>query len=194
MAREQLRYPRVGATRDAEILADPPPGFRATERRAAIGSGEARWDFARQEVLRWGISTRIGVDVVSDIAPSGRVQVGDPAELVVPMPLGVLRESVQVVWVVDERRRAGFGYGTLPGHPLIGEQAFIVDWGDDDVVRLTIRAFSRASGRWRLLAPLLPVVRRVVRRRALRALAGPIPGAGGPAAGGPAAGGTGAGR
>ena len=32
----------------------------------------------------------------------------------------------RVVWVVDEPDRYGFGYGTLPGHPASGEEAFVV--------------------------------------------------------------------
>ena len=43
----------------------------------------------------------------------------------------------------DEPQSAGFGYGTLPGHPERGEEAFEVEMGADGRVFLTITAFSR---------------------------------------------------
>jgi uncharacterized protein (UPF0548 family) len=165
---EPFAYPRVGATRDGEIVADPPRGFRARERRAAIGAGEAHWELARREVLTWGVKRRAGFAVATDGAVDGVVQPGDPA--LVTAPLGI-REPVRVVWVEDGRRRAGFGYGTLRGHPLVGEEAFVVEWGDDDVVRLTVRSFSHPAAAWRALGPLLRVAQRITTRRYLRALA-----------------------
>jgi uncharacterized protein (UPF0548 family) len=58
---------------------------------------------------------------------------------------GPVRETVRVIRVVDEPRRRGFAYGTLPEHPLRGEEAFLVEWRDDDTVELVIRSFSRPS-------------------------------------------------
>jgi uncharacterized protein (UPF0548 family) len=46
---------------------------------------------------------------------------------------------------VDEDRRRGFAYGTLPGHPERGEEAFVVRLTDVDEVRFRIRAFSRPA-------------------------------------------------
>lgn len=48
-----------------------------------------------------------------------------------------------MVYVTTEPRRRGFAYGTLPGHPEIGEKAFIVTYEADDSVWLDITAFSR---------------------------------------------------
>ncbi|WBU38936.1 DUF1990 family protein [Homoserinibacter sp. YIM 151385] len=170
-ASRPLPYPRAGATRDAEILSDPPRGFRARERRAAIGSGEAHWELARRQVLSWGVKELAGFGVLTDSRVDGRVSPGDPAELRYPVLGMTLREPVQVVWVEDARRRAGFGYGTMPGHPLRGEEAFLLEWGEDDVVRLTVRSFSRPAGLWRLLALPLRLAQRGMTRRYLRRLA-----------------------
>jgi uncharacterized protein (UPF0548 family) len=41
---------------------------------------------------------------------------------------------------VDEPGRRGFAYGTLPGRPETGEEAFVVEKTNDDVY-LVIRAF-----------------------------------------------------
>ena len=52
---------------------------------------------------------------------------------------------VRVVYVVDEPRRRGFAYGTLPGHPESGEEAFVVELQEDDEVTFTVTAFSRPA-------------------------------------------------
>ena len=82
-----------------------------------------------------------------------------------------VREPVEVVEVVESATRVGFSYRTLPGHPVSGEEAFIVHRNGDDVV-LTIRSLTRPAPEqpWRALFPLLRVAQLVARRRYLRAL------------------------
>ena len=53
----------------------------------------------------------------------------------------------QVVWSEESPTLAGFGYGTLPGHPERGEEAFVVGRDDDGAVWFEVRAFSRPD-RW----------------------------------------------
>jgi uncharacterized protein (UPF0548 family) len=78
---------------------------------------------------------------------------------------------LRVVYVVDEAGQAGFACGTLPGHPLRGEEAFIVEHRADDSVWLIIRAFFQPANGWmRLGAPVLRWSRRRLERRYLRAL------------------------
>lgn len=113
-------------------------------------------------------------------APSG-------VELVRPGDTGVLRlgwgalsfrEPVRVVLVIDEPARRGFAYGTLPGHPLRGEESFVVEHRADDAVCLTIRSVSRpANAGWWLLTPLLRLVQAWFLLRYEHALTGPIPAA-----------------
>jgi uncharacterized protein (UPF0548 family) len=50
-----------------------------------------------------------------------------------------------VVYVVDQARRKGFAYGSLPGHPESGEELFVVELGEDGQVTFTITAFSRPA-------------------------------------------------
>jgi uncharacterized protein (UPF0548 family) len=81
----------------------------------------------------------------------------------------------RVVYVVDEPHRRGFAYGTLPGHPEDGEEAFVVERTDDGAVWMVIRAFSRPSRwYWRAVAPALRLTQEFYTRRYLKALAGPI--------------------
>jgi uncharacterized protein (UPF0548 family) len=61
----------------------------------------------------------------------------------------------RVVYVTNEPDRFGFAYGTLPGHPERGEEAFHVAKDDSGTVRFEIVAFSRpASAAARLGGPL----------------------------------------
>jgi uncharacterized protein (UPF0548 family) len=68
----------------------------------------------------------------------------------------------RVLFVVDEPRRFGFGLGTLPGHVAIGEETFLVGIGEDERVRLEVRAVSRPAG---LLAWLGRPIMRAYQRR-----------------------------
>jgi uncharacterized protein (UPF0548 family) len=77
----------------------------------------------------------------------------------------------RVVSVVDEPRRKGFAYGTLPGHPERGEESFLLSLLDDGTVDLVIVAFSRPALRWsRAGAPLSRWMQRRITGRYLSAL------------------------
>ena len=82
-----------------------------------------------------------------------------------------VHEPVEVVSVVTTAARVGFSYRTLPGHPVTGEEAFILHREGEDVI-LTIRSLTRPAPQqpWRALHPLLRIAQRVARRRYLRAL------------------------
>jgi uncharacterized protein (UPF0548 family) len=82
-----------------------------------------------------------------------------------------IKFPVRVIYVVDEPRRKGFAYGTLPGHPEDGEESWIIEHRDDDSVWIVVRAFSRPS-HWylRLATPLLRLQQRRLTNRYLRAL------------------------
>ena len=77
-----------------------------------------------------------------------------------------------MVYVVDEPDRAGFAYGTLPGHPESGEELFAVELRTDGSVVATIYAFSRPA-RWytRLGGPVARLAQRLMTRRYLAAMA-----------------------
>jgi uncharacterized protein (UPF0548 family) len=84
-----------------------------------------------------------------------------------------LSEPVRVVAVVDEPLRCGFAYGTLEGHPVSGEEAFVIfREAERAPVHLTIRSLTRAApkGLWRHAFPALLAAQRMFRRRYLRSL------------------------
>jgi uncharacterized protein (UPF0548 family) len=78
----------------------------------------------------------------------------------------------RVVYVTDEPARRGFAYGTLPGHPETGEEAFLVSRTDDGTVTFTITGFSRpATPLARMTAPLGRAIQDRITTRYLRTLA-----------------------
>lgn len=127
-------YEDVGATRDGRC----PPGFHPLHLRTRVGEGEAVFRAASEAVMTWGLHRAMGVGITATAdkaAPGVDVTVG----------LGPLKAPCRVVWTVEEYRRAGWAYGTLPGHPERGEEAFVVDRTGDGTVWLTVTAFSRAA-------------------------------------------------
>ena len=101
-----------------------------------------------------------------------RVVVDDDVTLTIPL-LGFIpiRAYTRVLSIVDEPGRRGFVYGTLPGHPERGEEAFLVTIDADGTVRAVVQGFSRpAPGIWILGAPILRLVQSIYTRRYLRVL------------------------
>lgn len=162
-------YPQVGATlahlRDGTPL---PERHHQLTRSRPLGYGGATYDAAVQDLFTWQVQRRAGLAVRADARAD---EPGAVAELVVgPWPLAVAA-PVRVVDVLDEPGRAGFAYGTLPGHPESGEEAFVVSIDDDGAVRLTVTAFSRAGTWWaRAGAPVATYVQKRVTDRYLAAL------------------------
>jgi uncharacterized protein (UPF0548 family) len=167
-----LTGPAAGSTHPADARWTPLPGWRGHERTVVTGSGAAHWAAVSAAVLEWGVKTRSGFAV----EPAGgglRVAVDAEPWLVASVGPFTVREPVRVVAVVAEPDRCGFAYGTLPGHPVSGEEAFVVSRAPDGTVSLTLRSLTRpAPGRWRPVFPLLLVAQRLYRRRYLRAFRG----------------------
>lgn len=162
LADRPLTYAAVGATRWRAT----PAGFRPAEHHAHLGSGAATFERAAAALLDWrmhdaaGVTTEATGRAATGVDSLGRLGLG---RLAIPIPC-------RVVWTIEERDRVGFGYGTLPGHPETGEEAFLVQRVGDDVV-LTVRVFSRPA-RWyaRLGAPATRAAQRLFMRRYARAL------------------------
>jgi uncharacterized protein (UPF0548 family) len=166
---EQLRsadftYSEVGSTSGDTL----PIGYGSLRRSLEIGSGAVRFEQAARVLLGWDMHRRAGVRVraSSDYVVEGAVAV---------LRLGVGRlgvdAPVRVAYLVDEPHRKGFAYGTLPGHPESGEEAFVVELHEGGAVTFTISAFSRpATLIARIGGPIGRAVQSWVTNRYLRAV------------------------
>jgi uncharacterized protein (UPF0548 family) len=123
---------------------------------------------AADALLRWATHDGIRAMVVPHAPPT----VGDTVCIVVPFGPFELLAPNRVVAVVAESERVGFAYGTLPGHPEVGEELFLAEQIDPDRLRLTIRTDARLAGRVaRASAPLSRRLQRSATNRYLGAWA-----------------------
>ncbi|GAA1822759.1 DUF1990 family protein [Agromyces salentinus] len=153
--------------RRADWRATTSRSFRRSEVSRTIGRGDGVWERAARDILNWKVKTRSGFRVEDARPAASGVQL-----IITARVMGrTVREPVEVVDVVSEPSRVGFSYRTLPGHPVSGEEAFIVHRDGDDVV-LTIRSLTSAAPQqpWRALYPVLRVAQVIARRRYLRSL------------------------
>jgi uncharacterized protein (UPF0548 family) len=131
-----LTYAEIGATQHEPL----PDGYYHVRYRTFIGRGEEVFRRAGQAIVSFDMHRRSGARVHTDAAqaaPGVRLTVG----------LGPFTVPCEVVWVADGAGRAGFGYGTLPGHIESGEEAFQVERDSFDRVWFSVTAFSRPA-RW----------------------------------------------
>ena len=159
-----LTYAEVGATRDATL----PAGYHHIRIGARIGTGRDRFEQAAAQVLRYGMLRGAGVRVAAT------TPVAEPGTLVLGH-LGPIPAPCRVVYVLggpDEPNRAGFAYGTLPGHAESGEELFAVRFDPaTGAVHAEVVAFSRHATWWaKLGAPAASFVQRVVTKRYLHAV------------------------
>jgi uncharacterized protein (UPF0548 family) len=136
------------------------PGMRAESYRRRVGTGDAAFTAAVETVMTWGAQRGAGLSV---LAAEPRAAAG--GDVVIGMPLGPLLvlAPCRVAAVFDEPRRGGFRYLTLPGHPEIGFEEFVVERSDNDEVWFTARPVSRPGS---VLMQLTGPVSRMMERRA----------------------------
>jgi uncharacterized protein (UPF0548 family) len=159
-----LTYDHVGGT--SGVL---PDGYHYLNRQMIIGLGTAKFDDAARALLGWQMHVRSGLQVWTSSATAKR-----DAVVMLCIVAGPLTVSApcRVVYVVDEPDRQGFAYGTLPGHPESGEEAFVIERADDDTVSLSITAFSTpASHLAKFAGPLGRLAQRRMTVRYFRSLA-----------------------
>lgn len=157
---KSFTYRDVGVTREGRT----PAGFRTLRVHTRLGAGPTVFAAAAQALLEWRMHRALGVTLqpgADRAAPGVPVTVG----------LGVGRLRVygrcRVVWAESGTRRAGWAYGTLPGHPVCGEEAFLVtrepaegagERGGRETVWLTVTVVSRPAVWWtRAAGPLVPL-------------------------------------
>jgi uncharacterized protein (UPF0548 family) len=146
-ARLDLNYDSPGSTDQAAA----PPGYRLDVNRVQLGEGEEVFEAACQAVRRWSMFD-IGWGEVLALGSDGRSVVapepleGQTVSALFRIPPVWWLTPCRVVYTIDEQasgRRFGFAYGTLPGHPMRGEEQFLVTLDDEGGCWYSITALSR---------------------------------------------------
>jgi uncharacterized protein (UPF0548 family) len=152
-----VTYSEVGATRNETL----PPGFSYDWYRVDLGVDT--FDRAIDGLRSWQAHLGAGVSVYPNDAPLLL-----DIDVIVTARVGFAHALApcRIVYVIDEPDRFGFGYGTLPGHPERGEEAFVVERDEHGHATFSIIAFSKPAA---LLARLGKPVARSVQRRTTRA-------------------------
>ena len=154
-------YGEVGASRDKEL----PPGYHHVRVRERIGD-QSTFDRAIFGLRTWVAHEGAGLRIVPDdpVAPD--------ATVIAVTSLGFVHmvAPCRIVVVFKEPDAFGFCYGTLAGHPEIGEESFVLE-RVDGATFFTVSAFSRpVDALARLSGPIGRRVQRLVTRRYVRAL------------------------
>ena len=157
-------YAEVGATRDAQL----PAGYDHVERSVVVGSGPESFQRAVAAVFDWRMQRGVGLRVRATGSAS------EPGTVVV-LSAGLPRPGYdipcRVVWAQATGDERGFAYGTLPGHPESGEEAFVVRLEPGGDVVFSLRVFARlASPLARLGGPVSTLVQRLATARYLTAV------------------------
>lgn len=153
-----LTYAEVTASNAPEL----PTGYAHLHEDTAAGSGRAAFQRLAEALLSWELH-RVARMVLA--TSTAGVEVGCTVVNAAPIGPIALWAPCRVVALVDEPGARGFCYGTLPGHPLLGEERFTVELDGDDTVRLRIRSFSRPVGLARLAPPLARAGQHLINRR-----------------------------
>ncbi|MBM7279428.1 DUF1990 domain-containing protein [Gordonia rubripertincta] len=139
-----LTYREVGAT-----AGELPAGYHHLRRSRVIGAGEECFFTAADRILNWDMHRRAGIGVDAS-TPSAAVGSAVTMRLGIgPVRISAACRVIEVIDTVssDAGAERGFAYGTLSGHPEIGEERFWVELLPDGSVIAHIVAFSR-PGRW----------------------------------------------
>lgn len=148
-------YEAVGATREGKV----PAGFDHDRNRQRLGTGSACFAAARDAIRAWAMFPAPLARIEPDGIPIAPGEVAG----VVSQAVGLWwLNAARIVYVIEEPRRFGFAYGTLPGHVECGEERFCVEWQGDDTVWYDLEAFSRP--RYWMVRLGKPIARRLQRR------------------------------
>ena len=160
--RTQPTYDQLAATAGPEL----PPRYHHDRHERRVG-GPLHFDRAREGLKTWQAHRGAGAEVY----PLDAFAQGDSVLVRVRMgPIWAVAPC-RIIYVIDEPDRFGLAYGTLPGHPESGEEAFMVE-RDSRSTTFRIVAFSRpADVITRLGGPIARVVQLRTTRRYMEALA-----------------------
>lgn len=149
-------YTAIGATLECNAI---PAGYNVDRTRVQVGDGDVDFAAAKEAIRAWRHFEMGWVGVWPAGIP---IEIGSLA-VVVTHSLGLWSaHAARIVYTIDESRRFGFAYGTLPGHAEQGEERFMVEQLADGSVWYDVIAFSRPR---HILAKLsYPLVRRLQKR------------------------------
>ena len=133
---DEPTYDDIGAT----FAGKRPQGYHHDPYEIVLGEGPATFQRAVAGLKSWKAHRLPGMGVF----PRDQViRTGATVIVTLGTPILALAVPCRIVSVIDGQTRWGFAYGTLPGHPEQGEEAFAISVAPDQTVRFEIEALSR---------------------------------------------------
>jgi len=164
LRRSAYTYADPGLTRDDAASL---PGFLPLRRSRVVGRGRAEFDRVAELLMTWQVLCRAGIQPA---VSASRVAAGEVVQQRIP-PLSPIVAPCRIAYVVDERDRRGFAYGTLAGHPERGEERFLLTYEPGtDLVHFEVFSVSRPATMWLPAFPALRTMQHVFVGRFLRAV------------------------
>ena len=156
-ARRELTYPDTGRTErpyPTPMTDRWPEGYRLVLRKQELDVADTGAGFLRLAggLLDWDVHRGAGLRV-----PPGTPRAAPGVDMASGVGLWNIRyyAPCRVLWsaepVTDDAgaavrgQRAGFGYGTLPGHPESGEEGFYAELDDEGRLYFRVAAYSRPA-------------------------------------------------
>lgn len=161
---EAVTYDEIGLTRGSTL----PTGYNHDKVSLLVGDGEVAWSRAREAIRLWTAHAHAGITITPADA-----SITEGTTVIASRNFGpvVIAAPCRVVYETEEPTRFGFAYGTLPGHPEKGEEAFHVVLKEDGAVKAEIVAFSRPDDLpTRIASPLARQIQKAANRRYLEGI------------------------
>ncbi len=151
-------YPEVGATRG-----EFPTGYTHDRYEAELGEGDERFERAKLGLQQWIPQQTASIGVL----PADAVVKPEESFLLTILENSIFAVAApsRIVYVVDEPNEYGFAYGTLQGHPEMGEVSFVLQKSENSVT-FEIASFSKRAN---VLARLAQPLSRYLQIRATKA-------------------------
>jgi uncharacterized protein (UPF0548 family) len=161
---QAVTYQEVGLTNSQTA----PYGYRHDHVTLPLGRGEMTWSRAQDAIRTWRAHRYAGITITPADAA-----IEEGCNVLASRAFGplLLVAPCRIVYRTDTPRRFGFAYGTLPGHPEQGEEAFHVVCQEDGTVAAEVVAFSRpADLATKLAGPIAREIQKTVTRRYLQGI------------------------
>jgi uncharacterized protein (UPF0548 family) len=157
-------FTNLGAT----LIEETPRGFRRITRSVVLGEGADAFDRASKGIRTWRSHDLLGLRVHPIVTSPTK---GNTVVVTLGSKFVSIAAPCRIITVIDEVKRFGFVYATLPGHPEQGEESFIVSIDDEGMVQFQITAIS-APADWltRIAGPLGRAVQFVATSGYLRSM------------------------
>jgi uncharacterized protein (UPF0548 family) len=115
------------------------PDFDNDYNEQYLGDGDAVFESAKTALRQWKMFPKHW----TVIQPHTPIEVGETVTMCAAAFGLWWRNACKIVYVIDEPRRFGFAYGTLPGHVEMGEELFLIEMDENGRVCYILKAFSR---------------------------------------------------